>query len=400
MRILHITSSFAGGAGIAVRRIVEAQRQTGIKSDLYARSGASVGLESHERPLKFSELGGLASKCLTAFQSIAIQKSDLLTTPLSLSLTSQIKELAINYDLIHVHAMYNTISHKAISIISRDLPVVVTLHDERFFTGGCHYSFDCSGFQQDCHDCPQLRGGHRSLSKRALLLQKDAISEIEDISFVSPTEWLAKRAQSSSILSSKRVEIIPNPIPKELYLGAHKTRCFSSDQLRLGFISQNLNNPYKGLDVLLRAISLLPDKRRVRLILFGHGQVNPRSHGVETEQFVFRNDLERQEAIQSLDVVVVPSIQDNLPSSLTESLACGIPVIASRAGGIEEIIDRFHLPSFETGNARELAKALMRADELLLPSSTIKRIREFFSYELSAKRHLALYDEILSAKRR
>ena len=398
MRILHISSTFSGGAGIAVRRIVESQRLFGLDSVLVARSGYANVDHHYEKYINVGGIGALTSKFLTASQSLVVQKSRKLVTPMTLSFLQQIRRLASDYEIVHFHSMYNVINHEGIAEIAKLLPVVVTLHDQRLFTGACHYSFDCLGYQDTCKKCPQVRRVWQALPQLALSRQEFSFQKATQIQFVSPSKWLAEKAQASSLLKDRSFEIVVNPLPRELYGESWRKRTHSlSGRLTIGFVSQHLNNPYKGLDILLQAISLISSQRPVHLRLFGKGKVNVTTNNVKVEQLTMNTDDERVTELRKCDVIVVPSLQDNLPSSLTESLVCGIPVIASRTGGIREVVDLFGLRSFESGNPLDLAQALTESEESLLPSVKLEEVKRVFSYEVSAKRHEEIYRRALSS---
>ena len=141
MKIVHLTTSLQGGAGIAAKRLAEAQIENGMDSCLLTRnSGIDEAEQSVEwLPSRLPEK--LKSKFLTFTQFNFLQNSSLLVTPLGISLDLESNLNFQKAEILHFHAFYNLIEIKKIIELAKERPVVVTLHDQRFFTGGCHYSF-------------------------------------------------------------------------------------------------------------------------------------------------------------------------------------------------------------------------------------------------------------------
>jgi colanic acid/amylovoran biosynthesis glycosyltransferase len=128
------------------------------------------------------------------------------------------------------------------------------------------------------------------------------------------------------------------------FRGARATQ----DELRLLFIGRLV--PYKGLDVLLKALPVLP--RRATLEVIGDGPARARSEALAQELGVAgrvafrgaRSHAEVLRALQRADVLVVPSKTmptgqaESLSNVVKEGLAVGLQVVASRSGGIPEVV--------------------------------------------------------------
>jgi glycosyltransferase involved in cell wall biosynthesis len=83
---------------------------------------------------------------------------------------------------------------------------------------------------------------------------------------------------------------------------------------------------------------------------------------------------------------------------LAEALACGTPVVATRAGGMSEIVDRDEIGRLFDGDEHDLARALLEALELVGDNGTAAACRaraEDFSTDRTAEQYLALYRELL-----
>jgi hypothetical protein len=153
LRILHLVSSASGGAGIAASRMHNAMLKHNFESTIISRGGLSS--KSINSSLKPGMVKYFNSKAITLFQSKVLQKDNLMT-PFSINCVP--KELIdfINPNIIHIHSFYNLIDLDGIKKIleRKNCQVFITLHDQRFLTGGCHYSGECVGYLSECINCP------------------------------------------------------------------------------------------------------------------------------------------------------------------------------------------------------------------------------------------------------
>ena len=99
------------------------------------------------------------------------------------------------------------------------------------------------------------------------------------------------------------------------------------------------------------------------------------------------------------DLFVSPSLQDNLPNTVLESLACGTPVVGSHTGGIPDMVRPGETGwLFETGNVEALRATLQEALATRDLTGLRTRCREVaereYSLELQAERYKKLYEEV------
>ena len=100
-------------------------------------------------------------------------------------------------EILHLHSVARFLSPAAIAkLAGMGKPVVWTLHDHRPFTGGCHFPGACSKYATNCNECPQL-GWDPYFVPEAQLADALAMIPARRITFVSPTEFLAKKARAS-----------------------------------------------------------------------------------------------------------------------------------------------------------------------------------------------------------
>lgn len=396
MRILQLSTSTTGGAGIAALNAHEALIKSGIDSTLVTLSPTDIfELETARvRTLNRSLLYRIRSKTLTFLQYWVIQKGPHLQTPLSLGINPELLSVG-SYDVIHIHAMYNFLNTESLNaLLKSKKSVFLTLHDQRFVSGGCHGSLECKNFKSRCQKCPQVRSPFQVLVTRSFQKMKSLLeSSSNKPVLVTPSMWL--KQISSEVFPGIKSVLLPNCIGDEFF-NQEKNSADLTEKIRIqkvGFISLDLNNPYKGLDIFLKALNKLDPmvKKDLSVILIGDGRVNDLPTDVN---FVFLGKLlghQRVEAMSVLDLVVIPSKQDNMPNVMCEALSLGIPVIGARVGGIPEILDQFGMPIFDSGDDQTLSEILEKALVNGLPRADRNRAFELFSSESYAKNVLSIY---------
>jgi glycosyltransferase involved in cell wall biosynthesis len=95
--------------------------------------------------------------------------------------------------------------------------------------------------------------------------------------------------------------------------------------------------------------------------------------------------------VSRLDVLVVPSIEDNSPNVIGEALMSGVKVIGSEVGGIAEIMKESNMSSFNPENPRDLVNILESFDFNYSRIAIAQNAKKIFSYEVIATKMLSFY---------
>ncbi len=399
MKVLNIGTSFGGGAGIAMRRISEAQAALGIQVETWALNAPyNYKLHDHERIISRSILKKVHSSTVTNLQSKFVQKNDLLITSVGIDLLNNqdfynsIKQ----FDIVNFHSIYNLTSLTTILEVSKIKPTTITLHDERVLTGGCHYAFCCRGYLESCENCPQVRKLFFKLPIRELRKNnKDFYQNpnLPNVSFIAPSKWLADKARIKIANHEVVIEVIPNPIPKSTS-GRVSYRVQSSKEIKIGFISENLHNPYKGLALLVEALNVLAADFALRLTLVGRGKLPDFDPRIKVIRKYVTNNQERVALYEELDFIVAPSTQDNFPSVISESLMVGTPVIGSDAGGIPEMLFGFDMPIVRAGSVEDIIFAIRSMKKVYDKKAIIEKAQSRFSYEVVGNKYFSLFKSL------
>lgn len=291
-------------------------------------------------------------------------------------------------------------------------PIVWTLHDMWPFTGGCHYDDECEKFQQSCGDCPLLHSDKDNDLSRRIWARKQASWSDVPMVIVATSHWLADMARSSSLFKDQRIEVIPNGIDTETYKPIDKKTARSAynlpqdKHLILFSAFSATSDKRKGNQFLMLALEKIAQEgwgAKTELIIIGASEPeNPPNFGMKVHYMGQLHDEIGQVLLYSAaDVVVAPSMQENLSNTVMESLACGTPVVAFDIGGMPDMIDHqisgYLATPFESN---DLAYGIMwvleeesRRD--MLSQRARQTAVERYALQTVAHRYDALYRSIL-----
>ena len=232
-------------------------------------------------------------------------------------------------------------------------PLVWTLHDMWTFTGGCHYSGECDRYQRSCGACPQLGSNRDRDLSRWIWQRKVKAWQNLNLTVITPSQWLADTAKSSSLLQNTPIKVIGNGIDPQIYQShpqqlARQILNLPIDKKIVLFGALNSTvDRRKGFPLLLAALQYLQKLESpevVELVVFGgSAPLPPIDFGFKTHYVgKFNDDVSLSLLYASADVFVAPSIQDNLPNTILEAMFCGTPSAAFNIGGIPDLIEHQH----------------------------------------------------------
>jgi glycosyltransferase involved in cell wall biosynthesis len=419
MKVVQVNANdMFGGATRAAVRQQDAAVSLGIDSKMFVLTKESKRNDIISYDYRLPLINKIARKWRQQRVKVAIQKFDN-TKPDGyetfsddrVHLNSEVARQIPECDVINLHWISGFVDFSNIfSDMLQKAAVVWTLHDMNAFTGGCHYDYGCGRFAGKCGACPQLGSRNiNDLSKRVLMRKRRAFRHrLRNHSFcvVSPSQWLAGQIQKSTLFGDSRIEVIPYGIDTDVYrpLGRSESRSdyglSASDQVVL-FLASGAASRRKGFQYLDEAMSNLDSKENK--IVVSVGGEPPRTSGIYRHLHVGSvfNDAELVNVYNLADVFIIPSIEDNLPLACQEALACGVPVIGFRVGGIADMVIEgetgFLVPA---GGVAELKHAIERffsAPSLakVLAQGARERVLRHYSYQRNASAYLKLYEELI-----
>jgi len=337
MRVLHLTLEKKGGAGIAAGRSVAALRAVGLEAELCDASQ----LASH-RWIRWLARLDYAPLRLYRRRSLYSSWSNAW---FSGGMAARVRRLGA--DVVHLHWVgHGLLSFREVERLG--VPVVWTLHDAWAFTGGCHYPGECRRYEEGCGACPQL-GSSLSwdLSRWNRHRRRDLPQSV--LRWLVPSRWLGDLARTSGLIEAGAVRVVPNTLD----LGVFDPRGRKEARRRLGIADNELVFAVGSLDLdeVRKGNHLLPEifaawrqrcsENAARLLIFGgKGGAGFSIEGLRLQPVGL---LDGEGAVAALlaaaDVLLLPSLQDNLPNVAVEAQACGCPVLGFDTGGLREIIE-------------------------------------------------------------
>lgn len=321
------------------------------------------------------------------------------------------KVAQINPELINLHWVGEGLV-KIETIAKFNKPIVWTFHDMWAFTGGCHYASECQRYRESCGACPQLESHKPNDLSNWVWRRKQKSWKNLNLTIVTPSKWLAKCSQDSSLFQEVRVEVIPNGIDVKKYRPINRQTARElldlpqDKQLVLFGAMRATTHKRKGFEQLQATLLQLCKsgwQDKLELVVFGA------SHGTLSKELGFNchylgklgDELSLVLAYSAADVFVLPSLEDNLPNTIMESLACGTPCVAFKIGGMPDMIEHEQNGYLaEAYNIDDLAKGIAWVLEnperyQKLSQRAREKVVQEFTQEIQARRYLSLFSEMV-----
>lgn len=336
-RVVHVTTTCEGGAGLAAIRLHQALLGIEYSSIILSRFlSADQRVIPDVVQLRPSILKRGVSKGITAVDRI-IDKGDFsLFTPLSVRTLQGLASYLTPNTVVNIHNAFNFVDWKTISELrSRRVPVVLTLHDQRWFTGGCHYSQECSGFLERCQRCPRSPVFLQWAPERNMKIAREVTRRYE-VTVISPSRWLAGVAETGSVFRGHTVHVIPNPLPSDFRIETMKSAGQpESDVFWVAWL------PGKGDDLFQQVVNTLEKAfergPRIGIVTTTASSVTSRSIPIR-RILPLKTECDRQRFWSSAHVSVLTTEGDNFPNVVIESLAVGTPMLVPLVGGANEAV--------------------------------------------------------------
>ncbi|MDB6119630.1 MAG: putative glycosyl transferase, group 1, partial [Verrucomicrobiaceae bacterium] len=255
MKILIIsTCDIGGGAAIAAYRLHRGLLAAGVHSRMLVKDK----LSDDDTVVRFeAEAGG--NDWLLSLNLHVTTKARAGGNNTTFSLPWPGESIAAHplvqeAEVINLHWVSQFMGPESVrGLLSLGKPVVWTLHDQRPFTGGCHYTAGCEGFLTNCQTCPQLQPDYQAIPEQALSLSDEALKDLPPLTVVTPSRWLGNEAKRSRLFSRYPIKVIPNGIDLEVFKPGNREAARTElglpvDALILMFGAFTLGERRKGFD--------------------------------------------------------------------------------------------------------------------------------------------------------
>jgi glycosyltransferase involved in cell wall biosynthesis len=354
LQVVHLNASSGGGAFVAAQRLSKALNQyEGVESNHLVFDGVPG-------PFKLWANNWLLKKI--AFLLHAIEKLDFLRYEKSKSIRFAFSHaltgvnilkhpLVKNADVIHLHWVNKGfLSFDSLEkIIHSGKRIVWTCHDLWPFTGGCYHPRGCDHFIEGCGNCQYLISPSQNDLSRAVFKSKQDLWGNGQIQFVTPSNWLKQTSEKSALMKhNAKITTIPNCVDIQFFRAATDLEMIESREMfglnpnltTIMFSAANLKNTAKGINEFIQVCNQLVELNiEFQIMIIGDKRDMEISFPVKTVFLGFINDATiLRKAYWSATVYVTTSHEENLPTTIMESLSCGVPVCAFEVGGIPEMI--------------------------------------------------------------
>ncbi len=420
MRVLIVnTSERAGGAAVASSRLMDALNNNGVKAKMLVMNKETdnitvVGIKGKLRKRIHFLWERWCVYCHLHFRRNHLFELDLANTGIDITRLPEFKEA----DIIHL-AWINQgfLSLNGIrKIIRSGKPIVWTMHDLWPATGVCHATLGCMAYKGVCHNCQYLpgHGSANDLSTR-IYNRKKKLYRNSGIHFVACSKWLGDQAKQSSLLTGLHVENIPNPIDTHIFYKKDKKQArlhstLPADKRIILFVSQRVTLERKGIALFTEAISKLttqyPTMRQdtVIAILGGHADEVTDQLALPSYPLGYiSNERQIVDIYNSANVFVNPSLDENLPNTIMEAMACGVPSVGFKVGGIPEMIDHQkngYLAKYKDVDdlAAGIHWALAEADRDAVSRQCLQKVYAYYSQRSVAMKYIEVYNQASAFK--
>lgn len=222
------------------------------------------------------------------------------------------------------------------------------------FTGGCHYAWECTGYQRDCSDCPGMLDAVSKAWPQENLRIKQANVKRGNIQIVAGSQWTVDQARSSTLFR-EQPEILNTNSCIDTDLFNPKNRSIAkqvfgipADAKVIFTGSFGVHDPRKGftyfVDALKQLWPLLDEevRKKTHILVVGQDSEHPILNEIPFQKFVidYIKDYRLLSlAYQSADVFVCASVEDSGPMMVSEALACGTPVVGFEMGIVCNMVE-------------------------------------------------------------
>lgn len=247
-------------------------------------------------------------------------------------------------EVVHLHAIHSyfvNFSFLFNLLISQNKKIVWTFHDSWALTGRCALPSPCVGYESGCKKCVLTTNYPNCIcdsfssnyeKKKRLVLSVPR----KNMVVVVPTRWMQEKVQKS-YYSEFPIRIVRNGIDLEQF--SFRQSSITHKKLRV-LIVANCFGAQKGLSDFLKIVTALP---MVDFVVVGTMPDNIQVNNVFSIGYISSREKLIEE-YHLADFMLFLSVDDNYPTVILESLACGTPVISYRGLGNKEIFEELDYP--------------------------------------------------------
>jgi glycosyltransferase involved in cell wall biosynthesis len=406
------TFHWEGGAGVAAARLHQALLNAGTDSHLMVSESSRPGPQTTawaDNPWKSKK--AWANFVMERLSFLPYEKDKSVRfafSPAAAGADIADHPLVKQASIIHLHWVnFGFLSLKSLEkLFALGKPIVWTLHDMWTFTGGCHYNRGCERYLSHCCYCPYLKKPGEYDIAFTQFEKKQGLYQNTNLTLVSPSRWLDNLVQQAALTNGKPSQAIPNCIDTNFFKPGNRTEArhalgLPTDKKLFLFAGANTQDPRKGFTYFQEAMHN-PGLAGAEVMILGKGKAeNFKDMPVKTHFLGKISDANQMvQAYNAADMLIAPSLEDNLPNTIMEAMACGTPAVGFDTGGIPEMIGHLENGFISTSqSASSLSEGIQwvlshNADGTVSANARTK-VLQHYSEEVVARQYSQLYDSLL-----
>ncbi len=310
-------------------------------------------------------------------------------------------------DIINLHWVADFLDWQ--SFFSKNTkPVVWTLHDQNPFLGGEHYAERFLGIDNNGFPIPREYTKREIEEEQKLRdIKRKALQKANNLYIVAPSCWLLESSQNSELFGRFPHYHIPYGFPTDIFRPYNKAFCreilgIPLNKTVLLFVADSVDNSRKGYMYLQKSLENISKIYQENIFLVAVGSksnVNSQKNNI-LELGKIIDERIMSIAYNAADAFIIPSLEDNLPNTMIESILCGTPVLGFPTGGILDVIK-----NSENGYICDEISvlSLIKSIELFLDNPYIfdnqdiaQKAKQKYSLQLQAESYTKLYKSLLT----
>lgn len=408
MKVVHILTTFDGGAGIAAYRIFNSTRALGVDAKALVAYGKNTDIVNVIKPVNVFSRFWLIRRLQVFLQNKGIwpqtevirrriqsemdknAKECFFSSPVTLYKTIADHPWVKEADIVHLHWVGDFLDYK--SFFSKvEKPIVWGMQDENPGLGGFHYEI----WKKEATD------SFKSFDDELIQLKCQAMKNVKSMTMVVIASKLKEFAKRSKLLCNYPCVVINNGVEKEKFVPipiniAREALNIPKDSRVFLFVAQNIHDKRKGLKELINALENLNMPNTLLVCLGTFHSVPESSVQIRCEGFVSNNRLQSL-FYSAADYFVMPSFAEAFGQVALEALACGTPLIAFPNDGAHDLISSGNGVLCQDFSVNALAEGIKIAmneefDRIKIREDAIRR----FSYDKIAQQYIELYKKVLA----
>ncbi|AMS26769.1 hypothetical protein AEM51_06795 [Bacteroidetes bacterium UKL13-3] len=380
MRILHINNvSYASVTDQVIKPLMASLEENGYANQFFSPDSLAHGSLGDKMIHKLQRMKVFVEKSLRRIVSNNDYYFYNLFERISFLSAKRILKHTDTPDVIILYWISGIVNAKTIRKLQQKTGARILMYpmDMAMLTGGCHYFWDCTGYQRNCEQCPALKKTFRFLASSNFKFKRQQFS-LTQIEMITGTLTNMKQLQQSTLFGRSNINYMPVGINENIFLPSPKLVDATAPR-RILIGASSLLDRRKGIHLLLAALKKMEvsDSRigKLELVIIGsNGSDIFNDIKIPKVYLGFVNQEGLISAFQSAHCFICPSIEDAGPMMINQSLMCGTPVLAFKNGvAIDVVINR------ETGfiAAEKTEDALLDAlmELLAMPEHIYSKMR-------------------------